>query len=114
MKRLPPDGATDRARRLRGNPTEAEKAMWRILREGFPEARFRRQVPIRNYIVDFASHSAKLVVEVDGGQHGEIVDPGRTTAIEAEGYGLVRFWNHDVLQNPDGVATQIAAKLARP
>lgn len=114
MKRLPPDGAKTRARRLRSNPTEAEKAMWRILREGFPEARFRRQAPIRHYIADFVSHSAKLVIEVDGGQHSETADAARTAIIEAEGYRFIRFWNHDVLQNPHGVAAQITAKLPTP
>jgi very-short-patch-repair endonuclease len=104
----PPLGATRRARRLRNDPTEAEKRMWRLLRTCFPDAHFRRQVPIRGFIADFASHSLKLVVEVDGGQHCEVVDEDRTASIEAEGYRLLRFWNHDVLGNGDGVATMLA------
>jgi len=101
-------GATRRARRLRNNPTEAETRMWRLLRECFPKAHFRRQVPIRNFIADFASHSLKLVIEVDGGQHSADVDRNRTASIEAEGYRVLRFWNHDVLGDGDGVATVLA------
>ena len=91
--------------------TEAERAVWRILREGFPDHHFRRQVPIRHFIADFASHRAKLIIEVDGGQHGESVDAARTANIEAEGYRVLRFWNNEVLQNPDGVWTAMDRAL---
>jgi len=111
MKHRSPIGVTPRARALRSRPTDAEAALWRLLRENFPEARFRRQVPIRAFIVDFASHRAKLVVEADGGQHGGPADEARTGLIEAEGYRVLRFWNHDILGNPDGVATAIAEAL---
>jgi very-short-patch-repair endonuclease len=114
MKHHPPNGATSRARRLRREPTDAEKRMWRLLRYNFLEARFRRQAPIRHYIVDFASHRARLVIEVDGGQHDEFADAQRTQTIIAEGYRLIRFWNHDVLTNPDGVAAVIADALPQP
>jgi very-short-patch-repair endonuclease len=77
--------------------------MWRLLREGFPDARFRRQVPIRSFIADFASHRVRLVIEVDGGQHSEEKDSARTRLIETEGYHVLRFWNSDALCNPDGV-----------
>ena len=86
--------------------------MWRLLREAAPEARWRRQVPIRHFIVDFASHRAKLVVEVDGGQHSEEADAGRTAIIEAEGYRLLRFWNNEVLGNADGCACVLSDVLA--
>jgi very-short-patch-repair endonuclease len=86
--------------------------MWRLLRENFLEHRFRRQVPIRHFIVDFASHKGRVVIEVDGGQHSEDVDSGRTALIEAEGYRLLRFWNNDVLANPAGVASAISRALA--
>ncbi len=85
--------------------------MWRLLRVGFPEARFRRQVPIRSFIADFASHRVRLVIEVDGGQHCEDKDAGRTALIEREGYRLLRFWNNDVLDHPDGVHSVIATAL---
>jgi very-short-patch-repair endonuclease len=107
MKHHPPGGATRLARRLRSNPTDAEKLMWRLLRKSFPDARFRRQVPIRHFIVDFASHQHRLVVEVDGGQHNEVVDAARTAINEDEGYSVLRFWNNDVLGNADGVLTMI-------
>ena len=111
MKSFPPPRAVKRARRLRRDMTDAERAMWRLLREGFPEHHFRRQVPIRHYIVDFACHRAKLVIEIDGGQHSEAVDRERTAVIRAEGYRLLRFWNDDVLGNADGVWTLVAATL---
>ncbi len=111
MRYRPAIGSTPHARALRGLPTDAEKAMWRLLREAFPEARFGRQVPIRSFIADFASHRVRLVIEVDGGQHCEDKDAGRTALIEREGYRLIRFWNHDVLANPDGVYATIAAAL---
>ena len=114
MTHHPPEGAIRRARRLRNDPTEAEKRMWRLLRENFLEARFRRQAPIRHFIVDFASHRARLVIEVDGGQHEASIDDPRAAIIESEGYHVLRFWNHEVLGNPDGVVTTIAAALPRP
>ena len=114
MKHHPPDGAVGRARRLRRDMTDAEKAMWRLLREAFPEWHFRKQVPIRHYIADFASHRAKLVIEVDGGQHATEVDAPRSTVLEDEGYRVVRFWNNEVLGNREGVWHAIAAALQQP
>lgn len=112
MKYRPGSGATERGRRLRHNATEAEQALWRALRTHFPDARFRRQVPLRNYTIDFASHRARLVIEVDGGQHDAERDAERTAAIEAEGYVVLRFWNHEVLGNIDGVSRAIEEALA--
>lgn len=108
VQHRPPIGATRRARHLRKNPTDAEKRMWRLLRECFADTHFRRQVPIRDFITDFASHQLKLVVEIDGGQHCKDADKDRTALIEAEGYRVIRFWNHDVLGNGDGVMTVLA------
>ncbi len=82
-----------------------------MLREGFREWHFRKQVPLRHFIADFASHRAKLVIEVDGGQHNEAVDAARTDVIRDEGYRVLRFWNNEVLGNPDGVWTVIDAAL---
>jgi very-short-patch-repair endonuclease len=81
------------------------------LARAFPAARFRRQVPLRHYIVDFARHRARLVIECDGGQHNPEVDGPRTALIEAEGYRLLRFWNNDILANPEGVHSAIATAL---
>jgi very-short-patch-repair endonuclease len=111
MKYRPAIGSTERARELRANMTEAERGLWRLLRESFREARFRRQVPIRSFIADFASHRTRLVIEVDGGQHSADKDGRRTKLIEAEGYCLLRFWNNDVLQNLPGVSTVIERSL---
>jgi very-short-patch-repair endonuclease len=82
-----------------------------MLREAFHAHHFRRQVPIGRFIVDFASHSAKIVIEVDGGQHSEQNDAARTTVIQGEGYRVIRFWNSDVLGNLNGVSTVINAAL---
>lgn len=75
--------------------------------------RFNRQFPIGPFICDFVSRGAKLVVEVDGGQHAEVVaqDAARTAFLEARGCRVVRFWNHDVLGNTDGVVETIRAVL---
>ena len=86
--------------------------MWRLLRECAPQAHWRRQVPLRHFIVDFASHKVKLVIEVDGGHHTEEGDAHRTRVIEAEGYQVLRFWNNDVLGNPEGCARVLAEELA--
>ena len=91
--------------------TDAERAVWRLLKLCAPDARWRKQVPIRHFIVDFASHQAKLVVEVDGGQHSEEVDADRTALIEAEGYRLLRFWNNEVLGNAEGCARVLTDAL---
>ncbi|MFY7838432.1 MAG: endonuclease domain-containing protein [Novosphingobium sp.] len=111
MKKNPPPLAIKRAREMRRNPTEAEKSMWRLLRMAFPRARFRRQVPIAHAIVDFASHSLRLVIEVDGGQHSPEADRWRDAQINNEGYRILRFWNNDVMENAEGVARIIAANM---
>jgi len=92
--------------------TEAEIAMWRLLRHGFPDAHFRRQVPIGVHIADFATHKHKLVIEVDGGQHDERVDRNRTVALAKAGFRVIRFWNNDVLANTNGVAFLIDDALS--
>ena len=114
MKRRPPAGTTARACQLRFNMTEAERDLWHLLREAFPEWRWRRQVPMLHYICDFACHRARLVIEVDGGQHGDASDAARTRAIETQGYRVVRFWNNEVLGNIEGVhhtLTQLLSEI---
>jgi len=78
-----------------------------------PGTHFRRQVQIGRYIADFASHKAKLVIEVDGGQHAERTEADfeRTKLFEANGYRVVRFWNNEVLANIDGVLEAIQNAL---
>jgi very-short-patch-repair endonuclease len=106
--------ANERARRLRRNPTEAETRLWSVLRKrGLAGARFRRQVPLGRYIVDFLCLDARLVVEIDGGQHATEAerDAERTRWLESQGFRVLRFWNNEVLENLDGVADGIAAAL---
>lgn len=107
---------SDRARRLRREKTEAERTLWRELRQlnrqGF---RFRQQAPIGPYIADFADHTAKLVIELDGGQHAlpstAAQDALRTKRLSASGYRVLRFWNGDVLSNTPGVMTAVLVEL---
>ena len=108
-----PAGSTSRARTLRRSATDAEKALWRALREKLPEAKWRRQVPVGPYIADLLSFNAKLVIEADGGQHDERadLDARRTASLEANGYRVLRFWNNDILTNMPGVIETIAAAL---
>jgi very-short-patch-repair endonuclease len=107
-------GTVDRARRLRRNSTDAESVLWFALRDKLPAARFRRQVAFGPFFADFASHGAKLIVEVDGGQHNQDRDASRTAFLNDEGYRVMRFWNNDVLQNLEGVLQTIAAALPSP
>ena len=100
------------ARKLRHNSTDAERRLWRHLRSRQLEgAKFLRQFPIGPHVADFACRKAHLAVELDGGQHFSEADAGRTAVIEAFGYRVVRFWNHDVLTNTDGVLEAIRQEL---
>ena len=95
-----------RARQLRHASTDAERHLWRHLRSrNLAAYKFRRQYPISGYIVDFACLSAKLVVEVDGGQHGDAAayDAVRTRRLEAQGFRVLRFWNDEVLMRTEDV-----------
>ena len=106
---------TARSRDLRANMTEAERKLWACLSaRKIAGVRFNTQFPIGGYICDFVSRGAKLVIEVDGGQHAdaERADARRTRAIEAHGYSLIRFWNNDVLGNTEGIVSEIERVLA--
>jgi very-short-patch-repair endonuclease len=109
---------TRRSRDLRNNATAAERALWAQLNaRKVAGVRFNRQFPIGPYICDFVSRTAKLVIEVDGGQHAVEADKdaARTAFLEAQGYRVVRFWNNDVLERMDGVVAEIErALLTRP
>jgi very-short-patch-repair endonuclease len=103
------------ARRMRAQPTDAERVLWQRLRHDITlnGSHFRRQALVGPFIVDFASRKAKLVIELDGGQHDmqRAADDERTRQIEARGYGVLRFWNHEVLGNLDGVLNEIQSAL---
>jgi len=103
---------TERARVLRRDMTDAERRLWTALRLACPDGvRFRSQVPIGRYIVDFACLSARLVAEVDGGQHysdaGMARDAVRDAWLRAEGFQILRVTNRDVLTNVEGVVVAI-------
>jgi very-short-patch-repair endonuclease len=98
------------ARVLRRSGTEAEQAQWYRLRAGrLNGLKFRRQHPCPPYIVDFYCDASKLVVELDGSQHGEDVDPARTRFLERRGLRVLRFWDNEVLQQTDVVLGVILA-----
>ncbi|SEF19912.1 Very-short-patch-repair endonuclease [Variovorax sp. NFACC28] len=103
-----------RARSLRATPTDAEAMLWHHLRDRrMANQKFRRQRPIGPYFADFACLEAKLIVELDGGQHAEAVayDENRTRFMEAQGYRVLRFWNHEVLTQTDVVRERILQAL---
>ena len=97
MKKHPIAGARERARSLRRDMTDAEKSVWRILRlYQIDGHRFRRQVPLGRYIADFVCHDARLVIEIDGGQHQGSApqEAERTRFLQDQGYRVLRFWNN--------------------
>jgi very-short-patch-repair endonuclease len=100
------------AANLRREMTEVERVMWNALRnrqiDGF---KFRRQATMGPYIVDFLCIEPRLVVELDGGQHDEQRDAGRTAFIEAQGYMVQRFWNSEIVENRAGVLEMVRALL---
>ncbi|WP_297733538.1 DUF559 domain-containing protein [uncultured Maricaulis sp.] len=94
------------ARSMRKAQTPAEARLWSRLRNrNLLGVKFRRQVPIGPYIADFASREARVIVEADGGQHGETEsqDAERTAFLEHRGYQVLRFWNHAILADIDSV-----------
>jgi len=105
---------SNHARALRGAMTDAEQRLWYHLRNrrlgGY---KFRRQVTFGPYVADFACVAARLIVEVDGGQHANrtVEDATRTQYLEQQGYRVVRFWNNEVLGNIEGVLERLIAVL---
>ncbi len=105
----------ENAGKLRKSMTDAERALWRLLRDRRMAGwRFRRQEPIGRYIVDFICFEARLIIEVDGGQHFESEsDKTRDVYLQSQHFRVLRFWNNDVLSNPGGVHQVIVEALAR-
>ncbi|WP_368563366.1 endonuclease domain-containing protein [Pseudoxanthomonas sp. UTMC 1351] len=108
------DDLRRRARELRNAATEAENHLWQRLRlkqlAGF---KFRRQVPIAGYIADFLCPEAKLIIELDGGQHYDQIayDERRTGVLQANGYHVLRYWNNDALVQTEAVLEDILGAL---
>ena len=103
-----------RARELRKNQTDAEQRLWYSLRNRqFCGLKFRRQYPIGGYVVDFACIKHHLVIELDGSQHLEQkeYDACRTDYLQACGYLVKRYWNHQVLTQHDSVLSDIYRTL---
>jgi very-short-patch-repair endonuclease len=110
--------ARERARSLRRESTRAEQIIWAAVRaHRLRGASFRRQVPIGSYIADFVCHAAKLVIEIDGGQHFETEnlkkDARRDAFLRSKGFHVLRVTNHEVMTNRSGVLTIILAALER-
>ncbi len=105
---------TSWARSLRRQASEAEQVLWRHLRDRRLKGyKFRRQVVIEPYIVDFICLDAKLIIEADGGQHAEQAsyDARRTARLEAKGYRVMRFWNNEILGDIHSVLEKIYSAL---
>jgi very-short-patch-repair endonuclease len=106
----------ERAKSMRSQPTPAEHRLWQILRAkrlaGF---KFKRQLPIDGFIVDFACPKRRLIIEADGGQHSECAyDEKRDSHLLGQGFRILRFWNNDLFSNEEGVLTSILDALQAP
>jgi len=107
------------ARRFRKEHTRAELLLWLYLRNKQVKGiKFKRQVPIGRYIVDFASIQQKLIIEIDGGQHNEDIqkqkDNQRTQFLESQGYRVIRVWNNEIMHNIEGVVEVLHLSLPSP
>jgi len=104
-------------RQLRKNSTEVEKKLWfHIRNRQILDCKFRRQHSIGNFVVDFCCVEVKLVIELDGGQHSEFIEKDRLRTIELnkKGFKVLRFWNHEVVENLGGVLQKIFEVLRSP
>ena len=104
------------ARELRKNSTIQERRLWNLLKNRqFHNLKFKRQQPMGNYIVDFICKEAKIIVEIDGGQHNEPenikADEERTKFLEQLGYKVIRFWNNEIYENIEGVIKKLEQEI---
>jgi very-short-patch-repair endonuclease len=100
------------AKYLRSHQTDAEQRLWYHLRaHRFMNLKFKRQLPIGRYIVDFVCLEYRLIIEADGGQHGDEADQLRDAWLKAQGFTILRFWNHEILQQTAAVLEGIRNKL---
>jgi very-short-patch-repair endonuclease len=106
-------GATDRARRLRQNETEAEYRFWNEVRNrNLNGHKFTRQIPLGPYVADFICREKNLIVELDGSQHAESEhDVRRADWLNTQGYSVLRFWNDEILRERRAVLETILAVL---
>jgi len=104
-----------RARNLRRALTDAELKLWQLLRsQQLARIKFRRQVPIGPWIVDFVAFEQMLIIEADGSQHVEnFSDKKRDADLQGRGFRILRFWNNDILQHTSGVLEQIIETIKR-
>ncbi len=114
--RLLPAVTLARARSLRRHQTDAERKMWRLLHSRrLAGAKFRRNHPIGNFFADLCCLKAQVVVELDGGQHADEAqaahDRGRTAYMTSRGFTVMRFWNEEILKEPERVLEQIYEAL---
>ena len=103
------------AKTLRSQQTDAEQQLWHQLRaHRFMGLKFKRQKPIGQYMVDFICIEYRLILEVDGGQHIDRMeyDDERTAWLKSEGFMVLRFWNHEVLQKMEGVLERVRQAVA--
>lgn len=106
-----------KARELRKNPTEAEQLLWQLLRKRqLFDCRFRRQHPFPPYIVDFYCPAKNLIIELDGGQHQDRqeYDRERSRFLNSLGKQVLRFWNHQVIEETGGVIDVIRQYMQTP
>lgn len=110
-----PPGRKRLARLLRQRSTQGEAKLWRYLRNRGMGVKFRRQVLVGPYIADFLSLETKLIVEVDGSQHGRPIeqqhDRARDQALANEGYEVIRFWDYDILKHLDACLKHLATRI---
>ena len=104
------------ARNLRKNSTIQERRLWNLLKNRqFHNLKFKRQQPIGDYIVDFICKEAKIIIEVDGGQHNEPenieYDKTRTEYLNTLGYKVIRFWNNEIYENIEGVVLRLKEEI---
>lgn len=95
----------EHSRQLRQNMTDVERKLWQHLRGKQFAVKFRRQYPIGSYIVDFVCLGKRFIIELDGGQHSDQhqYDFKRDSYLRAQGFTVLRLWNHEVMENMEGV-----------